>query len=863
VTIRAHIYRYSGACHTPCVQKRQPSLLLPNALKICVLAAFLCCVFSACVKPIRLVSQGQSSFSIYHTSNAPESVQEAALELQRYIVKVSGAYLPITTSRPEQNFISIGDSSPFQALDIAIKDIMPEGYRIISRNGNLYIVGNDTPDNTVTSTGGTSTGTLYGVYAFIEQYLGVRWFMPGEVGEYVPRQNSIIIPAVNISGAPDFQRRELPYIQNSNPEVKQWYRRNRLGGILRLNHGTYWHRAIPPEEFERHPDYFAMINGKRHKPLTDKQNKLCTTNQNLIREYALKACAFFSQSEANTSYSLSPADGTMGWCECAACTGLDETDNNGNVFKTRRILTFYNEVARLVEVQFPDRYLCGYVYADYIRPPADSSITIHPNVCLVLAPNYHRRLFMPEVQARWRELVRGWTRHKPLASYYDFPAWFNADFGQPMPPNKKILSYMFPILKENNVKGLYLYGVSAWGHGAAFNYIFSRLAWDANQDVDALYIDFFSKCYGRGGEKMQAIYELIEEALEQYCLRNPALRATPTDDLLREVYAKNFKQIESLYCQALAAEPVGKAHQRIEMLGDNLVVLFRVLRIKNLLPHASESRFFFAEADYYDFLQWKRGSLSLSPEVTKTIAKKNIAPLPAEIPNHTPFGTQWPRRYRMRGNQHVVALATFTGTAEILLQNVTIQAGLLEFSVYEAGGTRITGGATAQDTVITFNVTAGRQYHLFFDAKHNLFMLKFPHGIHYALNGSINMEGLWFTARQNIVPPGRYIPSLYFHVPAGIKRFDITISSDYPGETATASVYDPHKKNVAILSTANKPRDSADIPCRPAQAGIWKITFSPAEKGRLEDVRIKFGSELSGYVSLEADKLLIISGNVQ
>lgn len=857
-----HMYLRSGSGGTARARRKGPSFVILQMVRTCLLAAFVCCSAAACVKPVTLVLQRQSSFSIYHSDTAPESVREAARELQHYVKKVSGADLPITTAPPVGNFIAIGDSGLLPSRELPVRGIPPEGYRIISRNGNFFIVGNDTSDNATTVTGENSTGSLFGTYAFIEAYLGVRWFMPGEVGEYVPRQDSIIIPAVNIRAAPDFQRRELAYIQNQHPDVKVWYRRNRLGGSLRLNHGHYWHVAIPAEEHNRHPDYFAMINGARVKPNASTHFKLCTTNQELIRAYASKAADFFSRSEKNTVYSLSPTDG-RGWCECQACRSLDETDKDGNVRITRRILTFYNEVARLLETRFPDRYLCGYVYGDYLNPPMDRGISIHPNVQLVLAANYHRRLFFPEEQREWQGLIRRWTRLKPLGSYYDFPAWFSADLGQPMPPNKKILAYMFPVLKHNDVKGLYMYGIGAWGHGAAFNYIFSRLAWNAAQSVDALYADFFSKCYGRGGIKMRALYGLIEEALEQYCRRNPALRTIPQDDLLREVYAKNFSKIETLYCQALAAEPVGTAHQRIEMFGDNLVVLCRALRLKKLLPLARRSRFYMPEAAYQDFLMGKINSLSLAPEVMRPVAKRDIARASLEIPERKPRQAERLRRYRLRGSQHIVALATFTGPVEILLRNVTILDGLLEFCVYEATGTRITCGATAQDTAITFNVKAGQQYHIYIDTKRNSFMLDFPDGIHYALNGSVDRQGLWLLARQTIVPPQRYVPSLYFHVPDGIAGFEMTLSSHYPLETATANVYDAHEKNVATLSTADSTQNRAHIPCRAHQAGIWRIDFSSAEKGRLEDVWIKFSGELSGYASLEADKMLINSGSLQ
>ena len=38
------------------------------------------------------------------------------------------------------------------------------------------------------------SGTLLGVYEVLEDYLGVRWLWPGDLGTYVPRRNTIVIP---------------------------------------------------------------------------------------------------------------------------------------------------------------------------------------------------------------------------------------------------------------------------------------------------------------------------------------------------------------------------------------------------------------------------------------------------------------------------------------------------------------------------------------------------------------------------------------------------------------------------------------------------------------------------------------------
>ena len=55
----------------------------------------------------------------------------------------------------------------------------PDGFAIGSRGGALFIVGGD------------ARGALYGVYDLLEADLSVRWFMLGELGEDMPRSETL------------------------------------------------------------------------------------------------------------------------------------------------------------------------------------------------------------------------------------------------------------------------------------------------------------------------------------------------------------------------------------------------------------------------------------------------------------------------------------------------------------------------------------------------------------------------------------------------------------------------------------------------------------------------------------------------
>jgi len=68
---------------------------------------------------------------------------------------------------------------------------------ILIKDKDIFIVGKD-----VTDSGIVVTGTLYGVYEFLERFLGVRWLMPTSLGEVVPKTTSVQVGDVDIKQQP-------------------------------------------------------------------------------------------------------------------------------------------------------------------------------------------------------------------------------------------------------------------------------------------------------------------------------------------------------------------------------------------------------------------------------------------------------------------------------------------------------------------------------------------------------------------------------------------------------------------------------------------------------------------------------------
>ena len=806
------------------------------AMRVALLLALVSsCCYAENGKPLRLAENGRSAFVIYTPPDASASVKLAAEELRTYVQKVSGVTLPVTHRFPPANAISLGIHDHLTQFGLTAENIKPEGYRIAAAKGHLFIFG-------------PGTGTLNGVYTFLEDYVGVRWFMPGELGEHVPKRPTVSIPAISRTDAPSFENRRVPYIQNRRPVVTQWSRRNKLGYSLMLHHRHNWRHVVKANLYDKHPEYFAEMGGRRIKPV--KRYKVCTTNRDVINRFAQAAFRWFAQSPDRTMFSLSPSD-SAGWCMCDRCRALDETDGNGKRRITRRILTFYNEVAKIVSRKFPDRKLGGYVYADYVFPPMDSNFKVHPNVFLVWAPsfNYGPQHYRPATRKLWHETLWKWRAFTPNLAYYDLPAWFRTTSCAPNPPCRSILKSMFPALKKAGIRGVYIYGRAEWGHAAALNYLLARLAWNADGDVDALADEFYDKFYGKAGPSMKALYGLVEERIERHYRATPHASYTLTSDGLRNIYVPVFPRMEALYLKAAADARSEAVRKRLEMFKQTMIVLCYRLHGLNMLPNAEKSVFFRSEKAFAQFAKTTRESLALLPirdfEEDKA-ARRTVT----SVISTRPFGKRIPvaeplRPFVLRNSQHIVIQTSQDKDVHIAVdckmsRKVTRPP---TYSVHSSTGARVARGKVGAKTDIRFFASDGERYHLFLKGS-GFFSLRMP-DVLYAVDGRGRLHFL-----------GKTTP-VYFYVPRGVKSFSLALASEPPGETAVAKLYDPQNRQVASFRTVETPVDCQRIKRKSIAGGFWKLVPEKAEKGTLDDVLISVEG-LSGFFSLEPNKLLIV-----
>jgi hypothetical protein len=548
-----------------------------------------------------IAAQDKSTFSIILPIDAPSSVQVAATELQLDIQKSTGASLPIIKDNTAitGNFISLGNTKQAERTGINVTGIAPEGFHIQTQNGNLYILGPDTTTDDdkkafpkssysqYTKNGGTSNGTANGVYTFLEEYLDVRWLLPGDLGRDVPAKSTFTIPDINRTEAPLLINRRMPYLQKT-AAVNTWQDRQKLGYSFQISHQHNWVQTVPAGLYQEHPDWFAMIDGKRVPPVGDKY-KLESTNPELVKYFAEQAIAALKANPEQNTYSLSPSDG-RGWSESPESKALYDPPAPGSKYPsiTPLILKWYRDVSEIVAKEYPQGKLGGYIYTDFSQPPQKGGMTLPENfIPVIVGQDFGFRFYRKDARDLGAQLIQDWAKVAPsIWFYYGMPIWLRSSTGMLTTASPDSLNFLFKLLRENHIKGAYLYGTPEWSQTALANYIQAKLLWNPNLDANQLQHDWLTHAYGAAaGGVMEELYNKMDNgAFAEFFRDDSDPHYNVREQMFRDYYGPHYAEIEKYFLQAQSQPMTSIQKQRLQLIEDNLIVLQWRLRNAGYLP---------------------------------------------------------------------------------------------------------------------------------------------------------------------------------------------------------------------------------------------------------------------------------------
>ena len=169
-------------------------------------------------------------------------------------------------------------------------------------------------------------GSLNAVYGLLRS-LGVRWFMPGEIGEVVPAKATISVGPLNETVKPDYPVRNWNWYNFAGFDYDDiiWARRlgmNSCNELLGPNTGPHGlvHVLSEPAMQKAHPEYYALIGGKRDTTHRERGTP-CFSSGGLEAE-TVKYIRFMFDSYDLPGIDIWPVDG-LRLCQCEKCQGRD------------------------------------------------------------------------------------------------------------------------------------------------------------------------------------------------------------------------------------------------------------------------------------------------------------------------------------------------------------------------------------------------------------------------------------------------------------------------------------------------------------------------------------------------------------
>jgi len=446
-------------------------------------------------EPVTLVGDGLAPLPIVAPGHAG-----AADELERYLERISGAdFVRADAAQPGGGAIYLGLFADFPALDQdAARALGSEGFILRSNAAtrSLYLVANG------------PAGLRHAVATFLH-HLGCRWFFPGSTWEVIPSRKTIR-GSWDERGAPSFRtQRKIWYGFGAyGPEkeaLEAWEGHNRMGGPVAVQIGHTWHGIEPERDFAAHPEWFALLDGRRQA------TKPCYSHPEVTARAI--GSALQQAERGSTMISMSPPDG-LGYCECERCRavfqGAEPVREHGTLFAQRpdgrtvnitseTLFAFVNRVATAVAEKYPQVQIGCYAYSAYSHPP---SFKLHPNVYLQTTTSFRRTPLGLKQQI---EEFGALTSQVGIRDYYSV-FQFDWDFPDPGKVTPRQLQADLRFYRSHGVTAINAEASCNWAPRGLSYYVAAQLMWDVDADVAALVRDFYDKAFGPAAAPMQRYY---------------------------------------------------------------------------------------------------------------------------------------------------------------------------------------------------------------------------------------------------------------------------------------------------------------------------------------------------------------------
>lgn len=438
---------------------------------------------------IELAKEGSALVPIVIAAGAAERTKVAADELADYLGRITGGKFEVKTGDGSSGIV-VGVTADFPGISkdewLTDKAITArENYLVRSENGRLLLIGNQQP------------GVEHAVWDLLH-HLGHRQYFPGAHWEIVPKLADLSVEVGRFE-RPAFHSRSIWFgygaIAERKADYEAWCRRNRATKGIELSTGHVYDKILHDHkaEFEQHPEWLALVGGKRQGA------KFCIANEELRKLVVADLLKKLDADPTLDSVSCEPSDGG-GWCECAECAKIGSVSDQA--------LLLSNEVARAVAAKHPGKFVGQYAYNEHSPAP---SIPAEPNVVVSIAAGFIKGGYTMD------QLIDGWSEKASVLGIREYLSVHPWDRDMPAQARAAKLGYVQETIPHYHEKGARFYSAESsdnWGCNGLGYYLAARLLWNPEEaeNTEAIFDDFLDQCFGLAKLPMTRFYRLINRS---------------------------------------------------------------------------------------------------------------------------------------------------------------------------------------------------------------------------------------------------------------------------------------------------------------------------------------------------------------
>ena len=458
------------------------------------------------------------AWNIQETEKNNPAAETAAKELKHYInlcsndVKING----------KSAVFHIGNTAKARTLGIDTAKLAEEEWIIKSDKNDVVI------------TGGGTRGTLYGVFIFIEKYLGVRYFSAYE--EYIPAKKTFDINSLNDKGKPFFLMRNVfrdPKFHKDKGRFAAKMRINQDGQTpISAEYGGDYAYGLPAhvhsieradgylptsKYFKTHPEYYALIDGKRNGSAG--RGQICFSNPDLIPLFKSKLREYVRRSEERAAkagvempkiYDISINDNVY-FCQCKDCNEAVKKYNRSGV-----LLRFLNPIAEDLKSYRPKCFVQTLAYFSTIDAPKDTVAA--DNIIIRFCDTYSTLTedIKSPVNKNFHDIIIKWSKVCKNLVIWDYAITYDDSAGMPY-TSEFDYDTNFKFYADNNVKGVFM------EHENPENadiydlkvYLEAKYLENPYLNFNKVYNDFMDKYYGSAAGKIKEYRLRLEKAANE------------------------------------------------------------------------------------------------------------------------------------------------------------------------------------------------------------------------------------------------------------------------------------------------------------------------------------------------------------